>query len=344
MKIAVIAPGKSPTLELVIEENLAYLEDKGYINGFKIFFEDTEIRLSELNMYDIFVFVRNNSLKSVLIHDTLKKSGKSTIFYIDDYLLAVPHHSQVAEDSNRKAEEIYLHLVLARKIVVSTKALLQALGFPSKTVVIPATFNIRKLSLADTSNTRLQALQSALQIVIVQSDAVILNSIEKDELRRAVGEVSRTKRVHVNVFGQCDLFESAPFEVTHWPFMEFYVLQNILNTSSFHLGIAPLTAVEAQNQERLFVDCKNAIKYLNFGFACIPAVYSTSYKHKIADHSNLQFSDNTYESWLNSIQHTITHAKEHIESADKLRQLLIEKYDIAFSAKLFIQVFNSIEK
>ena len=107
-----------------------------------------------------------------------------------------------------------------------------------------------------------------------------------------------------------------------------------LINGKYHFSITPLGGVEDE-ENLLFNRCKNPFKYLNYGMARVPGIYSKTpiYQESIVDIETGVLVDNTKDSWLRAMDLMASDAELRKKIRRNAFYDVVENHHIKFSAE-----------
>jgi processive 1,2-diacylglycerol beta-glucosyltransferase len=260
----------------------------------------------EKNIYDILdwcntlYLCKHMTLQALKIVEYAKNNKKNIIYDIDDWIFNFPEYSGFNNVDNQTfLLEILSHV---KCITVSNKYLYDKVSgtFPNS-IIVPNGIWVEKYNAE--SNFIESNNCDDFKIVFANADFLKINKAKFDFINAVQYFFFRNKKASMVFYG--DLFP----EIFSMPFINYVnrvgygeFMKSIVN-GRYMFSITPLGGRE-DPQSIEFNQCKNPFKYLNYGVAKIPGIYSRSsiYSEIIEDGENGILTDNSYESWLDKLE------------------------------------------
>jgi hypothetical protein len=178
--------------------------------------------------------------------------------------------------------------------------------------------------------------------VFTNADYLKLNAFRYDFIRVLQDFHQRHPEVGLDFYG--DPFpELAELPFIHYtrriPYREFI---GCLAKNGYCFAVAPLGGHEDEENLR-FNRCKNPFKFLNYGIAGIPAVYSDCeiYRECIEDGETGLLADNDRDSWLEAMEALFVDLRLRARIRSNSYLEIREKYAIRKSALAFSQLLET---
>ena len=281
---------------------LKYLSDSGEIN-FVTINENQITSLSSIDWADI-IFIGNGRYvtKNIINLVTQAKiKNKKVLCDIDDYTLSLPSYTSHTKAQSTDSITYLFQLVDCITVANShLKTHIEELGFNS--VVLPNCiycdhFELFRKKLSPDRN-RIAFINTDL-IKMIQGKDGFLSAINRF--------MEENKNLEIDYFGD--------------PFPEFFSLKNIhfndrmpyeammkiLLNGNYLFAVVPLGGNEEDALTKSFHSYKNPFKYINYGLAEIPGIYSDSfiYNQVINCGWNGLIAQNSYDGWYGALNNMI---------------------------------------
>ena len=323
-----------------VTEVLEYLQENEQNFTFISLAEDDPLCLSALNWADVLILSKHSSTEAITIAKTAKRLGVKVVYDIDDWIFSFPSYSGGGAQ-NDKLGNISELIDLSDIVTVANTILFERLKSKYKKLyLVPNGMWVEKYTKSAVKPNSREDRRP--KIVFTNADLIKMESA-KDSLFTALQVFfSQNKHYVLDFYGD-------PFpEIPSLPFLHYtnrmpydsYMRALIRGRYSF--SISPLGAEEDQSSLE-FNECKNPFKYLNYGAARVPGIYSSStiYKNCIENKVNGLLVDNDYKSWLDALN---TLANNH-ELRDIIRKNahedVMNNYHIRFSARELLNILKN---
>ena len=340
---SLVAPGAvSLSVSARITEVLDYLSYRSGLEYISLF-ENDPLIAKAIAWADVVVLNKHrseNALKSVRLARSL---GKVVIYDIDDWIFCFPIYSGgFVENVRNCTMEI---ISLCDCVTVSNDKLLKRLHG-----VIP--------------NTKLMLLPNGIWVERYRRGIDFDGEMSTDHSQRIVFTNADFLKVHesrdeilsaLNVFflrhPEYVLdFYGDPFPEMHsLPFLHFTnrmpyqdYIRSIM-AGNYMFAITPLGGVEDVNEIN-FNACKNPFKYINYGLAHIPGIYSCAsiYQDCVQHGVTGLLVENTYKSWLDAME-KFAIDKSLRERVSKAAFADVEQdYHISLPAQILSQILEAL--
>lgn len=320
-----------------ITEVLEYMQSKGML-VFASVSELDPVANRAIDWADVLILSKHSSIEAVRLAKKAKKNSVKIIYDIDDWIFSFPKYSAGNSQKN-KLELIHELIDLADVVTVANDILLHRISEISPdAVLVPNGMWVEKYS-----NKTCKNVSNDLRprIVFTNADLIKMQSA-KDMLFTAL-QVFFMKNPHYILD-----FYGDPFPEMHsLPFLHFTNrmpyedYMKALVSGKYQFSISPLGSDEDLDAVGFNV-CKNPFKYLNYGAAKVPGIYSSAaiYKNCISDGKTGLLVNNDYESWLNAL--------ESLSKDKELRSIIrksafddvMSNYHVSQSAKVLSNILG----
>lgn len=284
-----------------ITEVLEYLQSLGHVT-FTAISENDDSAFGGINWADALIFSKHSSPRAVELAKYARKRGLRIIYDIDDWIFSFPKYSG-GNSSNEKIRMIHELISLSDVVTVANPTLLRKVSSiltESSVVLVPNGMWVEKY-VGPNVTAGLEA--SPPRIVFANADLLKMQSA-KDLLLTALQVFFlRHPEFVLDFYGD-------PFpEMFSLPFLHFtnrtpYVdYMRALVSGRYQFAITPLGSTEDAEATE-FNSCKNPFKYLNYGAAQVPGIYSraTIYTDCIVDGETGLLVGNDFHAWVDALE------------------------------------------
>ncbi len=340
---SLVAPGAvSLSVSARIKEVLDYLSYTSGLDCISLFESDSLISKA-IAWADIVVLNKHrseNSLESVRLARSL---GKILIYDIDDWIFSFPVSSGGYDETNRNyAMEI---IKLCDCVTVSNDNILQRLQgiIPnSKLILVPNGIWVERYSESIDFDGKKNHSDSR-RIVFTNADFLKVQESKDDILSALNVFFLRHPEYGLDFYG--DPFpemHSLPFLhfTNRMPYQEY--IHSII-AGNYMFAITPLGGVEDVN-ETSFNVCKNPFKYINYGLAHIPGIYSCAsiYKDCVQHEITGLLVENTYKSWLDAMEKFAIDWSLRDRVSNAAFADVARRYHISLPAQIFSRILEAL--
>ena len=280
---------------------LEYLQSLGKVI-FTAISEDDESALGGINWADVVILSKHSSPRAVELAKYARARGLRIIYDIDDWIFSFPKYSG-GNSKNDKIRMIHELISLSDVVTVANRTLLRKVRSilpKSAVVLVPNGMWVEKY-VGPNVTAGLEA--SPPRIVFANADLLKMQSA-KDMLLTALQVFFlRHPEFVLDFYGD-------PFpEMFSLPFLHFtnrtpYVeYMRALVSGQYQFAITPLGSSE-DTEAAEFNACKNPFKYMNYGAAQVPGIYSKApiYTDCILDGETGLLVDNNFDAWVNALE------------------------------------------
>lgn len=293
-----------------------------------------------INWADALILSKHSSDEALELAYKAKLRGIKVIYDIDDWIFSFPSYSG-GSGQNDKLLNIKKLIEISDCVTVANEVLAHRLSKEYSSIfLVPNGMWVEKYD-AHPMKRLIGTEDRRPRIVFTNADLIKMQTA-KDALFTALQVFFAQNRGYV-----LDFFGDPFPEISSLPFlhytnrMPYDSYMRALVSGGYLFSISPLGAEEDVDAIE-FNECKNPFKFLNYGAAKVPGIYSASsiYKKCIQNGENGLLVENNYKSWLDALN---TMALDH-----ELRELIRknayedvrENYHIRHSANALIQVLS----
>ncbi len=318
-----------------IVEAMDWLSDHGLVQ-YASCGEFEECVWTAMQWADIVVFNKHFSEGAIGLATKAKQLGKRTLLDIDDLVTAFPSYSGGKQSNNE--ENFIKMLTLMDTVSVANTTLLDAMQpYRSDCILIPNGIYVEKYP------TPIMDDAYPPRCVFTNADYLKIRSFKSDFLRVLHDFHDTHPEVSFDFFG--DPFpelDSLPFihYICRTPYDEYI---NCLAKNGYMFAITPLGADE-DKESAYFNSCKNPFKYLNYGVAGIPGIYSDAkiYRDCVTHGETGILVENTYDSWMAAMEKMITDSELREHVVNNAMQNIKLNYNIKDSAQQYYKLMVEI--
>lgn len=283
-----------------VTEVLDYLEMRGDL-VFTTLPENDPVTYKGVDWADALVLSKHSSEQAVNLARRARARGIKVIYDIDDWIFSFPKYSG-GHASNNKLSLIYELIGLSNVVTVANVTLLNRVqSFVPSPVLVPNGMWVEKYVDSDIKISNLEAKPP--RIVFTNADFLKMHCA-KDMLLTALQVFFiRHPEYVLDFYGD-------PFpEMFSMPFLHFTNrmpysdYMQALASGRYQFSITPLGGNE-DAEESEFNSCKNPFKYLNYGAARVPGIYSRAqiYEKCVIHEKTGIIAENNLQSWVDSLE------------------------------------------
>ena len=331
--------GRSVTNRLT--EPLDWLSDRNALSYLLI--EPSEflrrIECSELDASSFTHAIFNKSVDSPSLECVKILSSLSipVIYDLDDLIFSFPEYSQAAStfDSDIPFEimRASAHIVCAN---YPLKQRIAQFGFHNSSVIEHG-INISKY----VSSARSESSYPSL--VITNADSLKIRSFYFEFILALKKIKDEFADLQIDVFSDKPGLLGPHIEVNELGSFPYDHHKSLLASSGYWLALVPLSSVE--DPEFLpFHICKCPIKYLDYGMASIPAIFSDAYiyQHTVRHMQTSILSPNTHSSWLYWIRRLVIDRDLRLKLSRHMHQDVCSNHSIDLMADSLFSLFSRL--
>jgi len=298
---SLVAPGV-PSLSVAarITEALDFLQESGRIDYTSIP-ENDPAASNGVMWADALILSKHSSDAALALTIEARRKGKKVIYDLDDWIFSFPRYSG-GKHANDKTVLILDILAQCDAVTVANHRLqLKIKDMLPETHYVPNGIWVEKY--APDGLPKNQANEDHPRIVFTNADFIKMEESKELLLTALQFFFIRHPEFLLDFYGD-------PFpEIISLPFLHFtnrmpyeQYLRSLVS-GHYHMSITPLGADEDPAAAE-FNACKNPFKYLNYGTAGIPGIYSASpiYTGCISNRETGLIVNNTFDSWTEALE------------------------------------------
>jgi len=329
---------KSLSVDARIVEALGYLAHHHKIE-YVVVSENSEIANKAIEWSDVLYLNKHSSNEAYLLAEYAKKIKRKVIYDIDDWIFKFPEYSS-GKALQKNKNFIMEILSLADVISVANENLLNKTSkVITNAVLVPNGMWVEKYS----TQIKLSKNYSAnkCRIIFTNADFIKLKKSKSSLLTALQTYFVENRTASMDFYG--DIFPeifTLPF-INYTNRLGYENYMKLISRNSYTFSISPLGGIEdKENYE--FNKCKNPFKYLNYGVASIPGIYSNTpiYSNLVVDRENGLLIENTYESWINAMDLMSKDANLRNRIITNSYNDILENHHIRSSAKIISEILN----
>ncbi|WP_256250394.1 glycosyltransferase family protein [Burkholderia ubonensis] len=297
-----------------ITEVLEYMESRGELT-FTAISENDDCAAAGVDWSDVLILSKHSSQRAVELVKRARARGVRVVYDIDDWIFSFPQYSG-GHARNARLKLIHELIDLSDAVTVANKTLLRKIQpiVPSA-ILVPNGMWVEKY-VAPHMTTGQEATPP--RIVFTNADFLKLQAA-KDMLLTALQVFFlRNPNYVLDFYGD-------PFpEIFSLPFLHFtnrmpYAdYMRALLSGRYQFAVTPLGSSEDSDAAE-FNACKNPFKYLNYGAAKVPGIYSRApiYTDCVTDGITGLLIDNDFAEWVDALERLARDAelRENIRAA-----------------------------
>lgn len=331
----------SLSVEARITEMLDYLEMQERLI-YTTLSECSPVADNAVKWADVLVLSKHSSREALALAKLANKSGKLIIYDIDDWIFSFPDYSGGTQ-LNGKLDLILEIIELADIVTVANKRIKQrVIPYAKKPVLIPNGIWVEK-HIRQKQN--LKPELSRPRIVFTNADLLKLQHGKDTVLTALQIFFLKHPEYILDFYGD-------PFpEMNSLPFLHFtkripYAqYMRSLIYGKYQFAITPLGGQEDVNST-LFNQCKNPFKYLNYGCAQIPGIYSDTdiYRDVIENQSTGVLTENSLDGWLDAMEQLNSDASLRERIRRNAYADILKNHHISRGAARFLTLIREADK
>lgn len=281
-----------------ITEALEYLQDQNTIIYIAI--DETDpLTDTALKWADILILSKHSSDHALQVVHLAKQLSKRIIYDVDDWIFSFPSYSN-AKDQAKKLDNIKKIIELADHITVANTTIFKAIQeFVSNPILVPNGMYVERYLSQETFDE-----YQPPRIVFTNADMLKMEYSKETFLKVLQIFSIQHPEYLLDFYG--DPFpemHSIPFLhfTNRMPYPDF---MKSLVAGKYQFAITPLGGIEDE-ESYFFNSCKNPFKYLNYGNACVPGIYSKApiYTNECVTHGKTGLLiDNTIDEWIDAME------------------------------------------
>ncbi|NMP27997.1 glycosyltransferase family 4 protein [Rahnella sp. SAP-1] len=321
-----------------ITEVLEYMQFQGKLVYASIS-ESDPVALNAIEWADVLILSKHSSQQALDITREAKRKNVKVIYDIDDWIFSFPTYSAAAQQSQR-LPVIHEILSLADIVTVANDYLLDRVAsFLPDVVLVPNGMWVDKYA---TRESVLSRDNNTHKIIFTNADMIKMQASKEMLFTALQVFFTKNKNYTLDFYGD-------PFPEMHsLPFLYFTnrmpydSYMRALVSGKYEFSISPLGSSE-DTEAVSFNQCKNPFKYLNYGCAGVPGIYSnaTIYENAVDDRQTGILIENDYLSWLDALQVMATDRKLRKNIAKNAFDDVNNNYHIKTSADVLADIIFS---
>lgn len=296
--VAVGAPSLSVAAR--ITEVLDYLAESG-VTEYLAISEQSECAVKSIGWADVLILSKHNSVQALMLAQQARRSGVKIIYDIDDWIFSFPSYSGGKVSNNKKIAQDIIGLA---DVVTVANSELQARVVQQLSGITPVLMpNGMWVERHIEGSCDCGQEADAPRIVFTNADFLKVQNARDSILTALQVFFTRHPDYTLDFFGD-------PFpEMFSLPFLHFTnripyeSYMRALVAGKYHFAITPLGADEDQESAEFNI-CKNPFKYINYGTAKVPGIYSNAdiYQQCVLHGVTGLLVENTFEAWYEAME------------------------------------------
>ncbi|WP_216617155.1 glycosyltransferase [Burkholderia glumae] len=282
-----------------ITEVLEFMEARGQVS-FTSISENDECAPAGVDWCDVLILSKHSSRQALDLVKRARERGVRVIYDVDDWIFSFPRYSG-GQGNNAKLSLIHEIIGLSDAVTVANATLLRKIQpIVPDAIFVPNGMWVEKYMLP-----RCAAGEEASppRIVFTNADFLKLQAA-KDMLLTALQVFFLRHPAYV-----LDFYGDPFPEMFSLPFLHFtnrmpYAdYMHALVSGRYQFAITPLGSSEDAEAAE-FNACKNPFKYLNYGAAQVPGIYSNApiYTRCVSDGVTGLLVDNDFDGWVDAFE------------------------------------------
>ncbi|AOJ09087.1 hypothetical protein WS71_17040 [Burkholderia mayonis] len=326
----------SLSVEARVTEALDYLTDQGQL-VYAAVAENHDRVHGALAWADALILSKHSSDAAVAIAKGAKQRGLRIVYDVDDWIFSFPSYSNATKVA-KQLDGIRALLALSDVVTVANDQILHEIKrYCENPVLVPNGMYVEKYTPIEQQATLRK--HASPRIVFTNADLIKVHN-SKEVLLRVLQDF-----FHLHPEYTLDFYGDPFPEIFSLPFLHYtsrkqypdYVQSLIAGDYTF--SITPLGG--AEDPDSLFFNsCKNPFKYLNYGTARVPGIYSRSpiYERCVRDGETGLLVENTYEAWFAAMEKIAGNAALRRKISERAFIDVAQTHHIRFSAQTLMSV------
>ncbi len=321
-----------------ITDVLSYMESKGLLE-FVVISETDPIAEAGVGWADALILSKHNSIQALKLTQLARRLGVRVIYDIDDWIFSFPKYSGGV--SQNKKQEIILEIIgLSDVITVANKSLqLKTREMIPHSILMPNGMWVEKYF----PNQSAEGLESVRpRIVFTNADLLKMNAAKGMFLTALQVFFQRHPEFILDFYGD-------PFpEMLSLPFLHFtnrtpYAqYMRSLVSGRYQFAITPL-GTDEDCEAAEFNSCKNPFKYLNYGAAKVPGLYSRSPIYNCIENGKTGLLiENHFDAWIDGLEHMAADVDLRNSIRKSAFDDVMQHHHVRDSAKALMAVLEGI--
>jgi len=322
---------QSMSVQVRLLEPLRYLEAAGKIHVIEL--DESVINEKDIVNADLLAMSRSYSSKAVELMRSANSLLKPILYDVDDDMFVLPKWTALdtAEFEKHKNQ-----LLLASYLTVPLVLLSERLSWIDTPVMIIPTATV--MNKFETDNVKRNN-----KIVYTNLMDIKLESARADFLKAVFDFMTKNPDLELDVFSDSALEICNIHNVNYCGFLEYREYKKKLFSEKYLFALCPLSGSEDQDSFR-HNECKSPIKYIDYSAAKIPAIFSNSpaYVRSIQHGENGLITENTYESWLHTLEFMYKNTQIREKIAEKAFLDIYENYNMKIVSEKWFEVIHQL--
>lgn len=326
-----------------VVEVLDYLQEQNDIE-YIVLEERNPVIDNALDWCDVLILCKHSSVEALRLVIKARKKGKKVIYDIDDWIFSFPSYSGGSEQID-KIKNIKSMVIFSDHVTVANKNILAEIEQYRKDVILmPNGFYVEKY--IDIEFDQIKNIKEDDPPRIIFTNADLL-------------KVDNSKIIFLNVLQE--FFHEHPDFILDFygdPFPEMFSMSFLHYTNRMRyehymtalingrylFSITPLGGIEDRDS-LFFNSCKNPFKYLNYGTACVPGIYSKTpiYEECIRDSQNGLLVENNFSDWIDALNRLTEDKELRTRIRENAFWDIKENFHISYSADVLKKLINNNE-
>ncbi|QQN35639.1 glycosyltransferase [Rahnella aceris] len=262
--------------------------------------ESDPVSSKAIEWADVIILSKHSSHQALAITKAAKLKKVKVIYDIDDWIFSFPKYSAGAQH-NERLPVIHEIIALADTVTVANEFLFERVSeFVPNVQLVPNGMWVDKYS---SKEVILNKKHNTHKIIFTNADMIKMQASKEMLFTALQVFFTKNKNYTLDFYGD-------PFPEMHsLPFLYFTnrmpydSYMRALVAGQYEFSISPLGSTE-DSDAASFNRCKNPFKYLNYGCAGVPGIYSnaTIYENSVTNLQTGILIENDYGSWLDALQ------------------------------------------
>ncbi len=321
-----------------ITEVLDYLRDTHQVE-YIVVSENDVFAVNAINWGDILILSKHSSTCSLELMLKAKMMGVLIIYDIDDWIFSFPKYS-AGDGQSGNRENMRRMIELADYVTVANETIYsEILKQRDDAVLIPNGMYVEKY--VKTNSFIGSEEYFPPRVVFTNADLLKLEN-SKETFVNVLHEFFHKHPDYVMDFYGDPFPEMFSMSFLHFSNRMSYqdYMVSLIN-GKYHFSITPLGGLEDADSW-FFNSCKNPFKYLNYGAACVPGIYSLSpiYENNVKNFETGLLVENSKESWLDSLELMAGDEAMRHKIRKNAFQDIVDNHHIKYSAEKLLSLFG----
>jgi hypothetical protein len=332
----------SLSVDARIAEIMDFLRMEGLIE-YAVSSVDNPATQHAIKWADMLVFSKIFSEAEAELSRLAQKMGKAVILDIDDNIFSPPKYSAwIPNDSASLKKKIGNIQKLVDYIVVENSNILDKISpYHARCAIAANGMNVRKY----TKKTHPKSLQKQSQYLFTRGDNLALASFRKDFIEMLCDFHADHKDTSMAFYGDL-VIDIVKLPFVQWiPRIRYSDYMELILKNGYIFGIVPLGG-EEDTDELCFNELKSPIKYMNYGLARVPSIYSDSliYNNCVQHGKTGLLVKNDYNTWFKAMSDMASNATLREQISDNAYHDVVTNYSIKNAAMTYHTILTSLGK